>query len=324
MSPAPNLDWQVLNTLLHAASGQHISELARKCQITDVDVRDSLSRLEVDGCQFDHSVNGVQLVEAGLGKWGDFLKPIAPITQVYHQTASTQDVLRRLIEHHGVDADAAVVIADSQTAGRGRMGRQWVAPPGKCLLFSRAWVGNNTDPIHTINRLTFSTAVAMALGIESVTQCKVQIKWPNDLLIDGKKLAGILVETMPLDDSKLAAMIGIGLNVNLDLTDINSMPMQVRHVPTSLKLCGQKVDRLLVLHAVLSALKTALNSNDTDAILNAWRQRSMLMGTHQTIAHNGKNYTGTVEDLDLAEGLILRTDHGPLVHLPAVSSTIIN
>ncbi|MFG0250981.1 MAG: biotin--[acetyl-CoA-carboxylase] ligase, partial [Phycisphaeraceae bacterium JB051] len=143
-------------------------------------------------------------------------------------------------------------------------------------------------------------------------------------LIEGKKLAGILVETMPLSNGKIAAMIGIGLNVNLDLTDINSMPMEVRHVPTSLKLCGQNVDRLLVLHAVLSALKTALNSNDTDAILNAWRQRSMLMGTHQTIAHNGKHYTGTVEDLDLAEGLILRTDHGSLVHLPAVSSTIIN
>jgi BirA family biotin operon repressor/biotin-[acetyl-CoA-carboxylase] ligase len=301
----------------------HITELARKCQITDVDARDSLSRLEVDGCVFDHSVNGVTLVEAGLGTWGDFLKPIAPITQVYHQTASTQDVLRRLIEHHSDDANAAVVIADSQTAGRGRMGRQWVAPPGKCLLFSRAWIGSNTDPIHTINRLTFSTAVAMALGIESVTKLNVQIKWPNDLLIEGKKLAGILVETMPLTEGKIAAMIGIGLNVNLDLTDINSMPMQVRHVPTSLKLCGQNVDRLLVLHAVLNALKTALDSNDTNAILNAWRERSMLMGTHQTIQHNGKNYAGTVEDLDLAEGLILRTDHGSLVHLPTVSSTII-
>lgn len=321
-APLP-IDWQVLDALLRAPGATDIGQLASQLNVSVTDIRDAIARLEVDGCQCDHNIQGVRLIEAGLGTWGDFLKPITSLTQVYQQTASTQDALRRLIEHHGEQANGAVVVADTQSAGRGRMGRQWLAPSGKCLLFSRAWVGHNQDPIHTINRLTFSTAVAMARGIESVTDLPIQIKWPNDLLLEGDKLAGILVETTTLQDGQLAAMIGVGINVGLSKLDISTMPLKVPYLPTSLHLHGKRVDRLLVLYAVLDALNTALNQADTDTILDAWRQRSMLMGTHVTIQHNGKCYTGTVEDLDLAEGLILRTDHGSLVHLPAVSSTIV-
>lgn len=324
--PTPALpDWQLLNALLRADGVMDIRHLAAQQQATDTDIRDGLSRLEVDGCRFDHNAQGVKLIEAGLGTWGDFLKPITPLPQVYQQTASTQDALRRLIEHTGAAADGAVVVADSQSAGRGRMGRPWLAPPGKCLLFSRAWIGHNANPVHTINRLTFSTAVAMAQGIESVVspQLNISIKWPNDLLINGKKLAGILVETMTLPTGELAAMIGVGINVKLDQNDIASMPPEIQHIPTSLTLCEQQVDRLLVLYAVLDALNKALNQTDTHIILDAWRKRSMLMGHHVTIRHNARTFRGTVVDLDLTEGLILRTDHGTLVHLPAVSSTIV-
>jgi biotin-(acetyl-CoA carboxylase) ligase len=115
-------------------------------------------------------------------------------------------------------------------------------------------------------------------------------------------------------------MIGVGINVQLTASDL---PADVRHIATSLALCDQKVDRLLVLYAVLDALNKALATTDTEKILNAWRQRSMLMGTHITIKHNARTFKGTVVDLDLAEGLILRTDHGSLIHLPAVSSTIV-
>lgn len=318
-------DWLVLNALLRADGMTDIRHLASELTISDMDVRDCIARLQVDGCWFDQNAHGIRLIKAGLGTWGDFLKPITSLTQVYQQTASTQDALRRLIEHHNAQADRAVVVADMQSSGRGRMGRQWLAPSGKCLLLSRAWVGQNEDPIGTINRLTFSTAVAMATGIESV--CKpgfaVSIKWPNDLLINGKKLAGILVETTTLPDGQLAAMIGVGINVNLTASDLATMPAEVQHIPTSLALCEQQVDRLLVLYAVLDALNKALDHPDTQTILDAWRQRSMLIGHRVSIAHNARQFTGTVVDLDLAEGLILRTDHGSLIHLPAVSSTIV-
>ncbi|MBL4700472.1 MAG: biotin--[acetyl-CoA-carboxylase] ligase, partial [Phycisphaeraceae bacterium] len=149
------------------------------------------------------------------------------------------------------------------------------------------------------------------------------IKWPNDLLINGKKIAGIVVETTALPNGQLAAMIGVGINVNLDQSDLNTMPPNAKHLPTSLKLNRQKVHRLQVLYAVLNELNIALAEPDTDKILTAWRQRSMLIGQHVTIQHNSKTYTGTVVDLDLFEGLILRTDHGSIVHLPAASSTIL-
>lgn len=322
LSPSPT-DWQILNALLRADDVIDIRHLASDLHYSDMDIRDCIARLQVDGCEFDHNAQGIRLVNAGLGTWSDFLKPVSSLTQVYQQTASTQDALRRLIEHHGSQADGAVVVSDSQSAGRGRMGRQWLAPPRRCLLFSRAWVGHNQDPIHTINRLTFSTAVAMAIGIESVTNLNVSIKWPNDLLIDGKKLAGILVETMTLPNGQLAAMIGVGINVKLNQTDIRSMPREVQDIPTSLALLDQSIDRLLVLYAVLDALNVALKETDTEKILDAWRQRSMLIGQHVTIHHNAKTYRGTVIDLDLVEGLVLRTDHGSVVHLPAVSSTIV-
>lgn len=101
------------------------------------------------------------------------------------------------------------------------------------------------------------------------------------------------------------------------------MPREVQDIPTSLALLDQSIDRLLVLYAVLDALNVALKETDTEKILDAWRQRSMLIGQHVTIHHNAKTYRGTVIDLDLVEGLVLRTDHGSVVHLPAVSSTIV-
>ncbi len=287
----------------------------------------SLDRLRQAGCEIEQQpALGLQLDHAGLGVWSDYLQRHTPLLEVYQQIGSTQDALRRLIESVGIQADGAVTIADIQTAGRGRLGRSWIAPPGSCLLFSRAWVGRASDIASTINRLTFSTAVAVAVGIEQVTgpNLHINIKWPNDLLIDGRKLAGILVETVNLGQGQLAAMIGVGININIRPEDLTlDIPSDVADQLTSLFMCGQSVDRLQVLDSVLQQMNVIYQATDLSTVLDEWRQRSQLIGQEVRLQNNGQLYEGQVVDLDLDEGLILRTETGTLVHLPAATTTIV-
>lgn len=324
-----SIDPRLLDLLLRARSPVPIARLCKCGNLSNARLSDELERLRDAGCRVEVDPTGhARLLHSGLGVWVDYLRwrgAGRSTVEVYRRTTSTQDVARRLIADHRRGAHGALVVADEQTAGRGRMGRHWRAPPGAAALLSYVWMTNTGREGVTTDRLLFAVAVAVCEALDAVSDSNlrdVRIRWPNDVLIEGRKVAGILVESLSIgvNDSS-AAVIGIGVNVGLtqeqtrdrmaDLTDI-----------TSLAMCGIGADRLLVVAEIVSHMERALNESDAATLLERWRRRSTVIDRHVTIAHNGKTTRGQVIDLHPHEGLIVRTNEGQLVHFPAETSTI--
>jgi BirA family biotin operon repressor/biotin-[acetyl-CoA-carboxylase] ligase len=172
------------------------------------------------------------------------------------ETTSTNDRARALAAAGA--PQGTLVTAASQTAGRGRQGRTWSAPPGRALLMSVVL----RDPGRMLP-LAAAVAVAETAGPDAA------IKWPNDVLLDGRKVAGILAEARPQDGW---AVLGIGLNVAVRPTDL---PEELRATAATLGLEPRDVEG--VLERLLGALERAL-ALDTPALLDAWRTRDALRG----------------------------------------------
>ena len=182
-------------------------------------------------------------------------------TLYYPIIGSTNDVAHA--EAAGGAADGLLVIADEQTAGRGRLDRRWWAPPGSSLLMSLLL--RPALPAHAAGQLTMCLGLAAVEGIESVTGLRPALKWPNDLLLEGRKLGGMLTE-LRLDGERLAyAVLGLGVNVNVAFderpttNDENDSSLVIRPsselVNTAISLSmalGRAVDRVALLAAILA------------------------------------------------------------------------
>lgn len=317
----------LIDTLLKKREPISLSSLSQHFDGDTQQLHESLAHLEELGCKLQWQTQArsatVSLERTGLSTWSDYVKwslhDPNRLVEVYQQINSTQDGIRRLLAAHGDTGDGAIVTADEQQTGRGRLGRPWLAPPGDALLFSRAVVSSRTNTAGLIDRLTSCSAVAVALAIESVANLKdnVSIKWPNDIMLDGHKLAGILVETISTQNN-IAAVIGIGVNVHQSADTLRSLPKKA----TSLHMAGQAIDRLLLLVQINQQLDKLLNANE-QTILDQWRIRSSMLGQTIQVQQGGQTHVGSVVDLDITEGLVLRTQLGSLVHLPAETSTIV-
>ena len=182
--------------------------------------------------------------------------------RVHHRRIdSTNERARRLAE--GGAPHGTVVTADEQTAGRGRQGRSWTAPPRSAVLMSL--VVRDLDDRHSL--LPLGAAVAVCEACEEHADVDCSIKWPNDVWIDGRKVAGILIEGRPQEGW---AVLGIGLNVTTRREDF---PADLRDTATSLGL--ESTDG--VLEALLASLDRRLR-DDPSAVLEAWRSRDALRG----------------------------------------------
>ncbi len=324
-------DVKLLDLLLHCGRAMTIEALALKLDRTPATVLKQLNGLRCAGCQIDvHPQHGVTLTHSGLATWTDYLEYSngrygQRKIEVYAQTTSTQDVARRIFTSSKATTDGAVVVADMQTAGRGRLGRKWVAPSGAAVTFSRVCVlPQEQQP--SVDRLTLATVVGVTRAIETlVYPINIQIKWPNDLMVGDKKLAGILVETftVPGQPQRVAAIVGVGINVNLQPHDLPDHPPGMRDRATSIFGLGHRVDRLLVLSHTLNEIDQALRQTDLAAMLDYWRRRCPLLSHRLQLSHNGQVFGGRVIDLDPSAGLIVCTDSGTIVHLPAATTTIL-
>jgi BirA family biotin operon repressor/biotin-[acetyl-CoA-carboxylase] ligase len=184
-------------------------------------------------------------------------------------------------------------------------------------MFSRSVVGDGVG----VDRLTLATAVALCRAIDRVTAGRVNpsIKWPNDILIDQRKLAGILVESFSRGGTN-AAIVGVGMNVAFDPTDL---PPEVRDTATSLAACGVTVDRLRLLAETVRRMDACLAEPDMTGVVDEWRRRSTLLGKDIRVRSDSQTIEGHVIDLDPAVGLTLRTHDGELLHLHAATTTIL-
>jgi BirA family transcriptional regulator, biotin operon repressor / biotin---[acetyl-CoA-carboxylase] ligase len=231
------------------------------------------------------------------------------IGQVLHHfevISSTNDHARELAEE-GAD-HGEVVIAESQTGGRGRRGRPWVSPPGLNAYFS---VILRPDlPPARAPELTLLASVAIC---DALRQANVPaaIKWPNDLLAQERKIAGILTELASEPESVRWAVIGIGVNVNAGRADF---PPELRDVATSVLLeRGAPAPRALFVAACLTALEDWLDRHAEEGfepVRQAWRERSATLGRDVTVRTDGRDIVGRAEDVDELGALLIRTEQG--------------
>ncbi len=308
----------LLAGLLAARRPLNAAELSRATGLAPPAVAEDIAALQRHGCAIDaHPQQGFTLRHTGLECWADFIETrhataLGRRVWVYRHTASTQDLARQLVVG-AADPGAVhgtVVVADHQTAGRGRLGRRWLSRPGEQLLFTA--VVRDEQP--AVDRLMLASAHAAAHAAEAFVEQTAGIRWPNDIVLDGRKLAGILVERV---DG--AALVGIGFNVALDPADL---PADLSPTVTSLSHAGVSVDRLAVLDRLLGELDGALRMSD-DQLAAAWRRRNTLTQQRITVETDGQTLTGRVIDIDPSGGLLLAVEGGPVVPLPAATTSLV-
>jgi len=221
----------------------------------------------------------------------------------YAQTSSTMDEAMRLSLEGA--PEGTLVVAEAQAKGRGRLGRSWYSPKAKGIYLSiilRPKILPNETP-----KLTLMAAVAVASGINRITGLHVTIKWPNDLLIDDKKLGGILTELNAESDSVKFVVIGIGINVN---NTRSSLPAKA----TSLKEeTNETVSRVELLKQILIEIERYYLIFQRDGfgpIIEKWRQLSSMLGSRIRVNYKKEHLEGIALDVDMDGSLLVRKDSG--------------
>jgi BirA family biotin operon repressor/biotin-[acetyl-CoA-carboxylase] ligase len=329
----PTTDTRLLNLLLTGPARTNINQIASELQTTERQARERLARLAQAGCIFEPAAAGtVVLVGVGLGLWSDYLQEYAGrpdgrprLIEVYGRTSSTQDAVGRMIDGFGPQADGALACADFQESGRGRLGRSWVSPPGKCLTFSLGLVDRSSAA--RVDTLMLAGAVAVAHALESLDgfpSDRLKIKWPNDILVDGRKLAGILVEQSYRPTTGVwASVVGIGINTCLETADLTGLPPSVAGRVTSLAMLYVSVHRLGLLARLVTLLEKYTQAADPDWLADQWRARSGQLGRRVTLICDARQVSGHVLDIDPRQGLILQSDQGPILHMPAATTSVV-
>lgn len=229
--------------------------------------------------------------------------------RVFQETTSTSDILEKLARD-GV-REGMVIFAESQSRGRGRLGRQWVSPPGKGLWFSVLL----RPPLRpqAATRLTVAAAVALSRAIRRELPLRPEIKWPNDIMLHGRKIAGVLTELSGELDSIRHVSLGIGVNVNLDESEL---PPAVRSSATSLKLAlGRPADRPALAAGILRELDNtyaAVVDDRFSAVAEEWSSQCSTLGRLVAVHTGHRRIVGRAESLDEEGALLLRTDSGHL------------
>jgi BirA family transcriptional regulator, biotin operon repressor / biotin---[acetyl-CoA-carboxylase] ligase len=229
--------------------------------------------------------------------------------QVFEQTTSTNDVLEKFARD-GVK-EGVVVFAESQTKGRGRLGRKWISPERKGLWFS-VLLRPDLRP-QEATQLTVASATALRRAIAAETGLQPEIKWPNDILIGGKKVAGILTELGAELDRIKHIILGIGVDVNLDAGEL---PPELRKTATSLKIeSGGEVSRAELATAILRELDfdyARICSGKFSAVADEWEAHCATIGKNVTVLIGDRKLRGRAESLDDDGALLVRTEHGHL------------
>jgi len=211
--------------------------------------------------------------------------------------------------------EGTVIVAEEQTAGRGRIKRRWLSPRGSIALSIILY-----PPLAYLPSLIMVASLAVARSIEQVTGLKAQLKWPNDVLVNGKKVCGILVESDVRGDKVDCAVIGIGININLKLSEFP----QIAPMATSLSQeLGREVSRREVVQSLLAqAEKLYLALADGDSVFKQWRDRLATLGKKVQVSSEEATYKGTAESVAPDGSLLLRQPDGSLLKIVAGDVTL--
>ncbi len=234
----------------------------------------------------------------------------------YPSLGSTNEALKELAARGA--PEGTLVIADEQTAGKGRLGRRWVAPSGASLLLSLLFRPNITP--NQAPRLTMICSLAIAEAVEGLTSLPVGLKWPNDVFVGGKKAGGILTESATTGGRLDYVVVGMGLNVNLTLS---ALP-ELRGMATSLSQeLGRDVSRLELLWGILEGIETRYVSlRRGQSPHEEWAARLINLGRQVQVTTPGEVLAGWAEGVDADGALILRLPSGRRERILAADVTL--
>ncbi len=254
---------------------------------------------------------------------------------VYDRTSSTNDVAAEYARNP--DNAGLAVFAEEQTAGRGRGGAKWCGAHGDGLLFSIVLVDCEVNS----ELLSLTCAVAVAEGIGQVGGHQARIKWPNDIVLAGRKVAGILLESKvekslkcqvsslktsnvkPQTSNLPIHIVGIGINCH---QNVESFPPELRETATSLDLVsGTQCRRATVARSVLTSLDHWLQvaGRNKQQVIETWSRLSTQLGQRVTLSYNKRRFTGNCIGVDPEKGLILQLDGGGIRMFDAAHTHII-
>ena len=310
-------DAKILSALRADPDGVSGAQLAEQLKISRAAVWARIEELRQAGYEIEAGPHfGYRLVRSPDALHADDLlarlgktKIVGRDIRVFEETTSTNDVIEKLARD-GVK-EGVVVFAESQTKGRGRLGRKWMSPTHKGLWFS-VLLRPELSPQET-TQLTVASATALRRAIKTVTGLTAEIKWPNDLLIGGKKVVGILTEMSAELDRVRHVILGIGVDVNQAAAEF---PPELRKIATSLKIeSGEKVTRAELATEMLRELDAdyaRIGGGQFSAVADEWEAGCATLGENVSVQMGARLIRGHAEALDDDGALLVRTEHGHL------------
>ena len=247
-------------------------------------------------------------IERNLGSL-QFIKGIVYYPSVESTNTAAEELAR------GGSEEWTIVVADSQNNGRGRQGRSWHSPPGvniytSCLL--RPAVSYEQLPA-----ISLLTGMVVAIAVEHFTGRDTELKWPNDVLVGGKKISGILLELGSDSRNRPSLVAGIGININ---SNVEAYPEELSVSATSMKVLTDTIfDRagiLAFLYRVLHEWYTVYcDRGGFNSIREHYMQRFMMIGRYVHIVNGAETVAGFVKDIDAYGGLVLKSTHDEIIHI---------
>ena len=234
---------------------------------------------------------------------------------VYDCTSSTNDIAAEYGKNKRNDGLA--IFAEEQTAGRGRAGNKWLSLRGESILCSVLLTKSKSGA--ELLSLASAVAVAEAIGKTGPNQCRV--KWPNDIILNGKKVAGILLESK-VHNQKTVYIIGVGINCHQRKT---SFPDELRKTATSIDIESKTVcDRVSLAKRVLTSIEQwiSIAEKNSRKVIERWSRLSIQLGHRVTVVFNGRKFSGNCIGIDPEKGLILQLDRGGVRMFDAAHTAI--
>jgi BirA family biotin operon repressor/biotin-[acetyl-CoA-carboxylase] ligase len=313
--------------MLKKAKGRYVSgeSISNKVKVSRAAIWKHISALRKYGYGIASSKGqGYKLVKVSdnLLPWEirDGLKTEQVAKEIRHFEVidSTQDLAIRMAE--GNAPEGSIVIGERQKRGRARVGRKWIAPKGGI------WMSIILRPkIPTAESTILPLAIALAVcnAIRDVCKVNAKLKWPNDVIINGKKVAGILAEMSCEADRVNYVVVGIGVNANISVRKIES---SIKGTPgyygaTSLmKEKGKEVGRIALVRKILTELERVylkLEKEGADMIIQSWKDLSATLGSNVTVLQNEMCFEGKAVDIDYDGALLVKLPNGNIKRIVA-------
>jgi BirA family biotin operon repressor/biotin-[acetyl-CoA-carboxylase] ligase len=292
---------QILNTLRECGGCVSGETLSQQLGVSRVSIWKHIRSLKKDGYVIEASPRGYKLVSSP-----DLLLPyeFPDLEQRIHyfpETGSTMGVARELAKKGA--REGTIVIAEAQTCGRGRLSREWLSPKGG--IYFTIILRPRISPAYA-PRINLMTAVAVAATIRKLFGLKAELKWPNDVLIAGKKVCGILAEMDAEMDIVNFVNVGIGINANNSVT-------RFEETATSLKQAlGREISRKEFLTALITEIERRQPLLMKADLLKEWNRLSATLNKEVRVMSLGEEVMGQAIDIDATGALILKGEDGSL------------